>query len=398
MIFKNTLYFLLFLAIFLGFFNFSPIKAQEIITVHFFWANGCPHCSKEKDFLNSLKEKYPQISIKDYEVTRNKNNLLLLQKVGQELNADVSGVPFTVIGDKYFAGFLSDETTGVEIEKEIKCAIDEGCKDVISQLDGQTATPTPSSTQAVAESVELPLLGKISLKNLSLPAITFIIALMDGFNPCAMWTLLFLISLLLAMKDRKKMWILGFSFIASSALVYFLFLAAWLNFFLFLGYIGFVRILIGAIALWAGYYNLKEYCKNKNVGCKVMGDKKRQLIFEKIKEIIYKKQFLVSLIGIIILAFAVNMVELICSAGLPAIYTKILSMSDLPSWQYYSYLVFYIIIFMIDDLFIFSAAMITLKVTGIQGKYSRYSHLVGGALMVIIGLMMIFKPDWLMFG
>jgi hypothetical protein len=129
-----------------------------------------------------------------------------------------------------------------------------------------------------------------------------------------------------------------------------------------------------------------------------MGDEKRQQIFKTLQSITQKRQFILALGGIILLAIAVNMVELICSAGLPAIYTQILSLSNLPSWQYYLYLGFYILVFMLDDLFIFFTAMITLQAVGVQSKYSRYSHLIGGFLMLIIGLLLIFKPEWLMFG
>ena len=199
------------------------------------------------------------------------------------------------------------------------------------------------------------------------------------------------------MKNRKRMWILGIAFIVSSAFVYFLFLAAWLNLFIFLGLVIWVRVIIALVALVAGAINLKEYIENKS-GCKIMGDEKRQKFFEKLKSVTSKKNFILALGGIILLAFAVNLVELICSAGLPAIYTKILSMYQLPTWQYYLYLIFYIFVFMIDDLFVFFTAMVTLQAVGIQSKYTKTSHLIGGIIMLIIGLLMLFKPDILMFG
>jgi len=212
-----------------------------------------------------------------------------------------------------------------------------------------------------------------------------------------MWTLLFLISLLLGMQDRRRMWILGSSFIITSALVYFLFLSAWLNLFLFLGVVTWVRWIIALVALGSGTYYLYDYCRNQS-GCSVMGDEKRQAVFNKLKEITQKKQFFLALGGIILLAIAVNLVELVCSAGLPAVYTQVLSLSNLASWQYYLYLALYILVFMLDDLFIFFTAMLTLKAVGIESKYSRLSHLIGGILMVIIGTLLLFKPSWLMFG
>ncbi len=194
------------------------------------------------------------------------------------------------------------------------------------------------------------------------------------------------------------MWILGTAFILTSGFVYFLFLSAWLNLFLFLGFVFWVRIIIGLIALGAGSYSLWDCFKNRAGGCKVVDGEKRRKVFDKIKTITQNKTFIFSLIGIILLAFAVNLVELVCSAGLPAIYTQILALNNLPSWQYYSYLVFYVFIFMIDDLVVFIIAMITLKATGMESKYAKYSRLVGGIIILLIGLLMLFKPEVLMFG
>ncbi len=248
------------------------------------------------------------------------------------------------------------------------------------------------------QSLTLPILGTIQTANFSLPVLSIVIGLIDGFNPCAMWTLLFLISLLLGMKDKKRMWTLGITFIIASAFVYFLFLSAWLNFFLILGFVFWVRIVIGLVALGIGMYNLRDYHVNKEGGCKVTDNKKRKETFDKLKGITHEKIFILALGGIILLAFAVNLVELVCSAGLPAIYTQILSISNLSPGQYYSYILIYIFFFMIDDLVVFTIAMITLHTVGIQSKYARFSRLIGGILMLIIGALLLFKPELLMFG
>jgi len=240
-------------------------------------------------------------------------------------------------------------------------------------------------------------LANIDLEKLSLPALTVVLGFLDGFNPCAMWVLLFLISLLLGMKDKKKMWILGLAFIISSAFVYFLFMFAWLNFFLFVGYIFWIRILIAGIALFGGYVSLKKFL-SKDSGCDVEGDEKRKSIFEKLGKITSNKSFWMALVGIITLSFAVNLVELVCSAGLPAVYSQVLALNNLSRIQYYLYLLLYILFFMLDDLLVFFIAMKTLQMTGITTKYVRWSRLIGGIMMVIIGLLLIFKPGILMFG
>jgi hypothetical protein len=394
---KISLSFFLFLFFFLLFVPSS--KAASQVNVHLFYSNGCPHCKAERQFLSSLEEKYSWLEITEYEVSSSLENSLLFSSTAKKLNAQTTAVPFTVICDTYFVGYsepLNSQITSLLIEKN-----QNGCTDVVaSQVVSATPSPKPSSPAQVQipDTLSVPLIGEIKTKNFSLPLITFTIALIDGFNPCAMWTLLFLISLLLGMKDRTRMWTIGSVFIFTSGFVYFLFLTAWLQVFLFLGFVFWIRIAIAIAALSIGGYYLYDYQTNKSGACKVTGNEKRRKTFDRLREITLQKNFLLSLVGIILLAIAVNMVELVCSAGLPAIYTQILSISSTPPLTRYLYLIFYIIIFMLDDMLVFIVAMITLHSTGLSTKYARTSHLIGAIVMFIISLLLLFKPEILMFG
>jgi thiol-disulfide isomerase/thioredoxin len=374
-------------------------NASDKVNVYFFWAEGCPHCANEKPFLESLKQKYSNLEVHSLEVTKSKENADLLVRVGRELNVDVSGVPFTVVGKQYFIGWYDEKTTGKSIEEAVQCALKNACPDIVGSLT-TSVTPSlqPKSEITAPEKITLPLLGEIETKNISLPIFTVIIGALDGFNPCAMWVLLFLISMLLHMKDRKRMWILGITFLVASAFVYFLFMAAWLNLILFIGFIFWVRLLIALVALAGGIYNLREYFINKDSGCKIVGEEKRQKVFERVKRITHEQKFWLALVGIVILAASVNLVELICSAGLPVLFTQVLALNNLAVWQYYSYMLIYIFFFMLDDLIVFFIAMITLQLTGITTKYTRFSHLIGGIIMLIVGILLILKPELLMFG
>lgn len=427
----------LFIALFLIFFLFIPgvVSAENSeVNLYFFESKSCPHCAKEKVFLEKIAPDYPDLKIHDFEISNPQSNLLL-RTIGEKLKIETSGVPITIIGRDYFVGYYNDEITGKTIINLYEKYAKEGDPDLVGstirELEGvqntptptlksptdtpvptntitETVTPTPANTLVegnsidksiqIPDEIDVPILGSINIKDLSLPVMTIVLGALDGFNPCAMWTLLFLISLLLGMHDKKRRWILGTTFIIASAFVYFLFMAAWLNLLLFVGFIVWVRVIIGLIALGGGGYNLKEYLTNKESGCKVTGDEKRRAVFDKLKAITQQKSFVLALGGIILLAFAVNLVELICSAGLPVIFTQILTLSSLSTWQYYLYMLLYIFIFMLDDLFIFFTAMLTLEMTGISTKYARASHLIGGILMIIIGLLIIFKPEVLMFG
>lgn len=379
------------------------------VNVYLFWANGCPHCAKEKEFLKEIEKKYEgKIKVSYFEITGDRDNAKLLVEAGEALKADVSGIPFTVIGTDYITGWYSSDSTGKLLEEKISNAINGECDDVVGKLIYPSKEENANNNQCPAseigntglpKKINVPLFGEIDLGKLSLPVLTLVIGILDGFNPCAMWILLFLISLLLGMKDRKRMWILGSTFIFASSLVYFLFMSAWLNLFLFLGFVLWVRIIIGLVALASGGYNLKDYfTSGKEGGCSVAEDEKRRNIFEKLKRITHSEKFWFALLGIILLAFSVNLVELICSAGLPAVYTQILTLANIAKWKYYLYLLFYIFLYMLDDIIIFIIAMVTLRATGISAKYGRLSRLIGGILMVLIGILLLFKPHWLMFG
>lgn len=392
--------------VFLTFTDFAgPVNADNTVPIYFFWSEGCPHCKNEKPFLEELSEKYTSVEVYSFEISKSSKNRKLLIETGEILQKDVSGVPFTVIGDQVFTGY-TESITSKQIEDRVKYCLNNSCPDSVVGVIGEViseVTPTPKSDEAgqtgsIIDKVRVPFFGEIDLKDLSLPLVTVVLGALDGFNPCAMWTLLFLISLLLGVEDKKRRWILGSAFIFASAFVYFLFMAAWLNLLLFIGFVIWVRVLVALVALGGGIYNIREYYTNKEGACKVTGGQKRQAVFEKLKDVTMQKTFILALLGIILLAFAVNLVELICSAGLPVIFTQILTLSNLSQGQYYAYMLLYIFIFMLDDLFIFFTAMITLEMTGISTKYSRYSHLVGGVLMIMIGLLLLFKPELLMFG
>lgn len=396
----------------LALFFLFPLVGKTIenkVNIYVFYGRDCPHCKVLLADLATIKQEKPYIQIYKYEVS-NFNNGNLFNKVASQLGASSGGVPFTVIGTKYFVGYSSGQTKPL-IEYAIKIySLADSYSDPVGKLVGKdltggTATYEELRGEFFPEEVEkedevkieLPVFGSVSTKDVSLPVISILIGFIDGFNPCAMWVLLFLISVLIGMKDRKKMWILGTVFLGTSALIYLLFMIAWLNVIVFLGALFWIKLLIASIALIGGAWNLKAFFTNKEDGCEVVNEKKRSKVLNKIKYITSSQKYSLAIIGIIGLAVSVNFIELTCSAGLPVVFTNLLALNNLSVLEYGFYLFLYILFFLIDDLLIFFIAMKTLKITGLSNKYAKYSHLIGGILMVLVGILMIFKPEWLMF-
>lgn len=393
---KNILFILLFIV-------FLPlnVSAKEI-DIHLFYSSTCMHCKEEKTYLSNLAKQNKNVKIHLYEVS-NKENNSLLDKVQTIIDGKSSYVPYTVIGNNYRVGFNS--STKIEIEKLIEIYQETPYIDVVTEIINENITlenykeKIPTEPLTIDNTVDLPLLGRKNAKEISLPLVAIIMGLTDGFNPCAMWVLIFLMSVLINLKDKRKMWFLGSSFIITSALIYLLFMSSWLTITTKVINIRIIQIIISIVSLTGAFINIRSYLKSrkKESGCEVVNDTKRKKIINKIKRFTSEKSYILATLGVISLAISVNVVELACSLGLPVLFTNILAINNVPDAISSIYLLIYIFFYMLDDMIIFTIAMLTFKVTGITTKYTKYTHLIGGIIMLIIGLLLIFKPSWIMF-
>ena len=373
------------------------ISAKEKVNLYLFHSETCMHCQAEIEYLNTLKEEYDNLKIHLYEVDSHKDNLQKMIKVKDKLGIDSPNVPFTVIGNYYYIGF-SD-------------GIGDGIKELVEKFSNEKET---NMVKPILEDKEVPdlkmingeiktinVFGKeINPANLSLPVLSIVLGTIDGFNPCAMWVLIFLISMLFNMKDRKKMWCLGITFLFTSAVVYLLFMFAWLGITTtLLTKVSWFKILIALVALTGAFINLRSFYRSIKTGsgCEVVDNNKRKKIMTRIRKITSEKSFILALIGVMILAASVNIIELACSAGIPVLFTNVLALNNLTQTQTTLYILLYTLFFLIDDIIVFVIAMLTLNIKAISTRYTKYSHLIGGILMLIIGLLMLIKPSWLMF-
>jgi len=382
---KNS-FFVFFVVFFLSslFWNANFVLAQENIEINFFSSQTCPHCAAEREFLVELEEKYPEIKVNEYEVVFHPENKTFLEEFYKNYNVpekDQGWVPVTFTSTKYFIGFND------QVAQEIETCLEE-C------LGGETKP---------FQEIKIPFLGSVDITSVSLPVLTVIFGALDGFDPCAMWVLLFLIVLLINTRSRKRMWLIGGTFIAASSLVYYLILTAWFNLFLVISYVNLTRLLIGALAILVGLWQIKSFLMFQPGVCKVLDGKpgfqdriKERLRIQSEKLVASPLTFAI-FGGVILLALGVNLVEFFCSSGLPAIYTRILASQNLNAFSYYLYLLLYTFVFILDDLIIFSLAVVTMSKFGFTEKYNYWATLIGGLLLIVLGLLLLFKPELLMF-
>ena len=350
-------------------------KDENKVNLYLFYGQECPHCEEEREWLEEIKNEYKDyLNVYEFEVWHNDDNKQKMETVKELLGESKTGVPFTVIGDTEYVGY--SETIGSILENKIKS---------YSELDNNQ------------NEIKLPLLGTINAKDVSIPVVAVILGLIDGFNPCAMWILLFLINMLFGMKDKKRAWILGYAFLLTSGVVYFLSMIG-INFILGVTTIQYMKLAIAIFILAAGILNLKKYLKTRkeNAGCTVVDEKKRKNIVGKMKKIKNSDNFIIALLGIIVLATTVNLIELACSLGFPVIFTEILNLNNINGITKIIYLLIYIVFYLLDDIIVFTISMFTLEATGITNKYNKLCTLISAIIMIIMGLLLIIKPEWLM--
>lgn len=356
--------------------KYYNIKNDEKVNIYLFYSKICPHCQKEEKYFETLKEKYQdKINIYTYEVTENKTNNEIMKSLKKELKENSQGVPFTIIGSKTFLGY--DESLNERIENTIESYLDENTK--------------------TDNTYTIPILGKIEAKNASIILIAIILGFIDGFNPCAMWILLLLINMCISIKDKKKMLIVCLTFIITSGIIYFLSMLG-IGFILDLTTISYIRNIIAILAIILGIYNLYTYLKTrKQTGCHVVKKEKRKTIITKINNILNNKNTVLMFGGTIILATSVSLVEMACSLGFPTIFLELLSINNIHSFLKVTYLLIYILFYLIDDIIVLFLSIKAFETKGISTKYNKYVHLIGGLIMILMGVLLIFKPEWIMF-
>jgi len=373
---------LIILGIVIGVTSQGTSSTGEGYEVHFFSVTGCPHCADQRAFNERLANTYPLIQILEHDAATPQGRALLDQMLEEREIVYEPGFPITIFGNQVFGDWESHETSGRAIEEALQQCLAGNC-------------PPPTGKEPAEDGIVLPIIGKLVVSEYSLPVLAVILGIVDGFNPCALWVLLYLISLVMTLRDRRRIWLIVGSFVLASGVLYFLFMTAWLNVFLFIGYIRPVTVVIGLVALGGGILQIRELIKTKGeIVCEVTSEESREKTMAKMQKIVSSPITLGTIVGIIALAFAVNAIEFVCSAAIPAVFTQVLSLAGLTTFQYYGYILLYVFFFMLNNLVIFGAAAFALT-SNLGVRYAKYARPIGAAILIILGALLLFAPDLL---
>ncbi len=381
------------------------------VIVSVFVREDCKHCQAEKAFLTELRERLGnRLQIRYLDIKENPRDKEKFIRVTEELGL-MKGTPVTLVGGKIFQGFDSEETTGKMILEIIQSTsptagaltfddvlADPNSVEVVSSLAADSiCADSDKKCETGGLTVRIPFLDKqLDLSTYSLSAVSLILGLIDGFNPCALWVLVMFLTLLLQTGSRRRMWQYAGLFILAEAVMYYLILTVWFKTWDFIGLSQIVTPLVGALAVGSGIYFLYKWSTWKPV-CSATGDEQKKNISNRITALVRRPMTLGVVVGILALAFSVNVFEFACSIGIPQAYTKILELNDLGFWGTQFQMMLYIAMYMLDDVVVFALALFGAhKLSGMM-RYSKWSTLVGGVLMLILGFLMIFSPETLVF-
>jgi hypothetical protein len=371
-------------------------QKQGRIEVYLFWGEGCSRCDEEKLFLSGLAQGYPELDVRAFEVLRDRKNLNMLIALMNAHGKEASGVPITFIGDRVFEGF--SRPIQAAMEQAIKECRERSCADPAAVLKGRgyagamehlgrTAAPGGAAEPAFAS----PLFGSLD-RSASLPLLTIAIAGLDSFNPCAFFVLLSLLGLLVHGGSRNKMMAVGGVFVFMSGFVYFLFMAAWLNLFFVMGNLWAVTTTAGILSLAIAAVNIKDFFAFKKGISLTLSAGAKPLLFDRIRRLLRSTSFFPVLAGTIVLAILANFYELMCTAGFPMVFTRILTLNDRSVLSSYLYLALYNVVRVIPLLVIVLAFTITLSSRKLTERHARVLKLLSGTMMLGLGAVLLIEP------
>lgn len=353
-------------------------RQESNVELHFFWSRFCPHCLEAKPFVEHLAAKYPWLTVYSYDLAGKPANVDIYVRMAESLGMSANSVPGFIFCGTMLVGYDNAFGRGAELEQRL-----------IACRNASFGSLSPPSE------FELPILGKLDYHDFSLPVMTLFIAGLDAFNPCAFFVLLFLLSLIGHTRSSKRIAIIGGIFVFFSGFLYFVFMAAWLNLFLLTQELAMITSIAGAVAIIIGTINVKDYFYFKQGVSLSIPESAKAKLFQRMRHIVQAGHWPAMIIATIVLSIAANSYELLCTAGLPMVYTRLLTLHELSVESYYLYLIFYNLIYIVPLFLIVAIYAYTFaskKLTDLQGRLLK---LLSGLMMLGLGSMLLIAPEYL---
>jgi len=355
------------------------------VQLYFFWSLTCPHCTAAHPYIEAIPQARPWVKLHALELTRHPENVRKYEAMARALGEEAASVPAWLFCGEMHVGWGDDETTGATLRRRL-----DDCR---ARVGAGVVGNAPGRSQAPPAAINLPLIGALDPASLSLPALTLVLAGLDAFNPCAFFVLLFLLSMMAHQKSRARMLMIGGVFVAISGLMYFAFMAAWLNVFQLFGHLAWVTLAAGALAVFVGAVNIKDYFWFEKGLTLSIPESKKPDIFRRTRSILSAENLPAMIAATAFLAIAANFYELLCTAGFPMVYTRLLTLADLSPAGRYGYLAAYNLIYVVPLAAIVAVFAGSLGARKLTEREGRLLKLMSGVMMLELGALLLLAPE-----
>ena len=355
-------------------------QGETRVHLYFFWSQGCPHCLEAHPFIDAIPKERPWVVLHALEVSRSRENAQRFEALAQAIGQEAKGVPTFIYCGTMAVGWSGAELSGTQL---------------LNGLDACRRSGGSMTSPGAERAIRLPGFGEIDPGAMSLPVLTVIIASLDAFNPCAFFVLLFLLSLLAHQKNRRRMLTVGGIFIATSGLMYFAFMAAWLKVFQLLGALSWITLSAGILAMVVGIINTKDFFAFEKGLTLSIPESAKPNLYRRARIVLQSSNLPAMLAATVLLAVTANIYELLCTAGFPMVFTRILTLNEPSVTARYGYLALYNLIYIVPLALIVLAFVGTLSSHKLTEREGRLLKLMSGVMMLELGIVMTFAPQWL---
>lgn len=375
-------------------------------TIFMFVRADCGHCKDAKAFLATFLPEHPGVSVQYYDLEDDVNKEKF-DSITSKYDL-VKGTPLTLINGVLVQGFGTADTTG-EVFRTLVAnpSLNASFEDVIDGVEVTVYSGTSQTEVCTEEGCEItndtsykirvPIIGTvIDVGGFSLATLSLVLGFVDGFNPCALWVLVMFLFVLSQVGSKRRMIEYAGLFIVAETVMYYLILNVWFTAWDFIELNKYVTPGVGLLALGSGAYFLYKFFTYTPT-CTVASPEQQKKISDRVKELASKPMTFGVALGILALAFSVNIFEFACSIGIPQTFTKILELNFLSFWETQGYMFLYILMYMVDDFIVFGIGIYAMEKIGVVHKYSKWSTLLGAICMLLLGLIMLLKPELLVF-
>jgi cytochrome c biogenesis protein CcdA len=360
----------------------SDTAGQPQVQLYFFWSLTCPHCTSAHPHVVAIPKQRPWVKVHELELSRSQPNVAHYQALAHRIGENASSVPAVIFCGEMHVGWEGPENSGRLLNERL-----DACRARL--VAGQSTTDgAPASGR-----IDIPLFGTVDPSTISLPTLTLVLAGLDAFNPCAFFVLLFLLSMMAHQKSRSRMLLIGGVFVAISGIMYFAFMAAWLSVFQLFGHLSWVTLAAGALAILVGLTNIKDFFWFARGFSLSIPESKKPDVFRRARAILNAEQLPAMFAATAFLAVAANFYELLCTAGFPMIYTRVLTLAELPAGTRYVYLAAYNIIYVLPLAAIVAVFARTLGARKLSEREGRLLKLLSGLMMLGLGVLLLLAPE-----